>query len=176
MQDTGLISQSYTPPSSFSKRQMLNAPGHPNAKAQRNACITWNKQKHNGYYKGDYPPRDHDFRIMQNRRRSILKSSHNRHLNEAATRNTVSPNDLKCPQQSSIGNCPAVPPAWPAMGGCILSVCTVIYEVSHLPKNNESSLIIVPSACLLLALCVSGGQHCFPRGVSQVVPGHGCLP
>lgn len=97
-----LIFQSYS--TQLFKRQMLNASDHPHAKAQRSAYIIWNKQKHNGYYKGDYPPRDHEFRIMQNRRRSILKSSQRkRRLNEAAMRNTISPNELKCPMQSPVG-------------------------------------------------------------------------
>lgn len=164
-------------PNSFSKRQMPNSSDHPHAKAQRRAYIIWNKQKHNGYYKGGYPPRDHEFRIMQNRRRSILKSSQcKRHLNEVAMRNTISPNELKCPVQSPVGKMSCCPTGLASVWEFILSVYTVIYEVVYLPKHNASSLIIVLSPCLFLTLGMSEGPHlCFTWGISQVVTEPQCL-
>lgn len=109
------------PPNS-SKRQMLNALNHPHAKAQRSAYIIWNKQKHNGYYKGDYPPRDHEFRIMQNRRWILKSSQRKRHLSEAAVRNTISPNELKYPMQSPVGKMSCYPIGVASLWGLILSV------------------------------------------------------
>lgn len=92
-------------PTLFSKRQMPNASGHPKAKAQRSAYVIRNKQKHHGHYKGDYPRRDHAFRIMQKRRRLILERSHTRHFNEAAMRkNTASSNELNFLCKALLGN------------------------------------------------------------------------
>lgn len=134
-----------------SKRQMLDASDHPHAKAQSSAYIIWNKQKHNGYYKGDYPARDHEFRIMQNRRRSILKSSQRkRHLNEAAMRNIISPNALKCPMQSPVGKMSCYPIGVASLWGLILSVYTFIYEVFYLPKHNASLQLCWTFACFQL--------------------------